>query len=216
MRVCLVRSLTDPDPYPEKGSVQCRIALGTTESSLNRQAEKHAFPMDIVSDTAHAGTLPLEKSYKTMTGAELAVKAIRLAENVEALVVHLDTHAFSATVEGKIGHMGNADAATDMAEDRYTTVAESARYLADTGVDALAIAIGTARTRPSRAWRLTVFRKFETPSMCRWCCRAAPACPITISAMPFTAASPRSTYSPICAWPTCRAGRRALSMGWII
>lgn len=89
MRVCLVRSSADPDPYPEKGSVQCRIALGAAEDSLNRQAEKHAFQMDILSDTAHTGTLPLEKSYMTMTGDPLSVKAIKLAEDKDALVIHL-------------------------------------------------------------------------------------------------------------------------------
>ncbi len=52
-------------------------------------------------------------------------------------------HSFGATVEGEIGHVGNADAA-DPHADRYTTVEEARTYLADTGVDALAIAIGTA------------------------------------------------------------------------
>lgn len=65
-------------------------------------------------------------------------------------------HAFGATVEGEIGHVGNADTAADIAEDRYTTVAEATRYLSDTGVDALAIAIGTAhgayKTKPRLAF----------------------------------------------------------------
>lgn len=89
MRVCVVRSSADPDPCPEKGSVTCRIALGVAEESLNRQAEKHAFQMDIVTNSAHTGDLPVEKSYMTMTGSEVAVKAVKLAENEEALVVHL-------------------------------------------------------------------------------------------------------------------------------
>lgn len=89
MRVCLVRSSADPDPCPEGGSVKCRIALGAAENSLNRQAEKHAFQMDIISGTAHEGTLPIEQSYMTLTGDSLAVSAVKLAEDEDALVIHL-------------------------------------------------------------------------------------------------------------------------------
>ena len=61
-------------------------------------------------------------------------------------------HSFGATVEGEIGHVGlEADGYEDHT-DRYTTLAEAEKYLADTGVDALAIAIGTAhgayKTKP--------------------------------------------------------------------
>ena len=51
-------------------------------------------------------------------------------------------HSFGVTVEGEIGHVGNADAKGDA--DRYTTVAEAREFTEATGVDALAIAIGTA------------------------------------------------------------------------
>ena len=59
-------------------------------------------------------------------------------------------HAFGATVEGEIGHVGNADSESD--HDRYTTLKEAEDYVLATGVDALAIAIGTAhgvyKTKP--------------------------------------------------------------------
>lgn len=51
-------------------------------------------------------------------------------------------HAFGATVEGEIGHVGTIG--TDDVSCGYTTVEEAADYLEKTGVDALAIAIGTA------------------------------------------------------------------------
>ena len=54
------------------------------------------------------------------------------------------SHAFGATVEGEIGHVGEAFTCDNAPSDRYTTVNEAKAYLADTGVDALAIAIGTA------------------------------------------------------------------------
>lgn len=53
-------------------------------------------------------------------------------------------HAMGATVEGEIGHVGQADRGDEAARDRYTTVEEAQEFWASTGVDALAIAIGTA------------------------------------------------------------------------
>ena len=61
-------------------------------------------------------------------------------------------HAFGASVEGEIGHVGNADNDADLSTDMYTTKDEAAEYISQTGVDALAIAIGTAhgvyKTKP--------------------------------------------------------------------
>lgn len=53
-------------------------------------------------------------------------------------------HSFGATVEGEIGHVGEASTEDNKNIDLYTTVQEAKDYVSDTGVDALAIAIGTA------------------------------------------------------------------------
>ncbi len=53
-------------------------------------------------------------------------------------------HSFGATVEGEIGHVGQADQDDNNAADLYTKVEEAVSYQKDTGVDALAISIGTA------------------------------------------------------------------------
>ena len=53
-------------------------------------------------------------------------------------------HSFGATVEGEIGHVGEAANGDNATSDRYTTVKESEDFINATGVDALAIAIGTA------------------------------------------------------------------------
>ena len=53
-------------------------------------------------------------------------------------------HAFGATVEGEIGHVGQAASCDNDTDDQYTKVEEACDYLARTGVDALAVAIGTA------------------------------------------------------------------------
>ena len=53
-------------------------------------------------------------------------------------------HSFGASVEGEIGHVGQADAGDNTAEDMYTKVEEALDYVNATGVDALAVSIGTA------------------------------------------------------------------------
>lgn len=53
-------------------------------------------------------------------------------------------HAIGATVEGEIGHVGEAASGDNAVSDRYTTPEEAEAFIASTGVDALAIAIGTA------------------------------------------------------------------------
>lgn len=52
-------------------------------------------------------------------------------------------HAMGASVEGEIGHVGSADGA-DRDSSRYTTPEEALDFVEKTGVDALAVAIGTA------------------------------------------------------------------------
>ena len=63
-------------------------------------------------------------------------------------------HAFGATVEGEIGHVGDAGATDGTVADEYTTPQEAVQYIKDTGVDALAIAIGTAHGAYKRKPRL--------------------------------------------------------------
>lgn len=53
-------------------------------------------------------------------------------------------HSFGATVEGEIGHVGEASSSDNAVSDSYTTPDEAAKFIEKTGVDALAVAIGTA------------------------------------------------------------------------
>lgn len=52
-------------------------------------------------------------------------------------------HSRGVTVEGEIGHVGNADVEGDQ-DNNYTTPEEAKAFVEATGVDALAVAIGTA------------------------------------------------------------------------
>ena len=68
-------------------------------------------------------------------------------------------HAFGASVEGEIGHVG--DAGEEESANHYTTVEEAKQYLSDTGVDALAVAIGTAHGAYKTAPKLSFERLRE-------------------------------------------------------
>ncbi len=64
-----------------------------------------------------------------------------VAETAEMVKI---AQAFGATVEGEIGHVGEAANNDNFVTDMYTTVEEARAYLEATGVDALAVAIGSA------------------------------------------------------------------------
>lgn len=64
-----------------------------------------------------------------------------IAETRETVKI---AHAFGATVEGEIGHVGEAAKEDNLLTDMYTTPEEAKAYLDATGVDALAVAIGSA------------------------------------------------------------------------
>jgi fructose-bisphosphate aldolase class II len=78
-------------------------------------------------------------------------------------------HSFGASVEGEIGHVGEAAKGDGQTDDMYTTVPEALSFIEKTGVDALAIAIGTAhgayKSKPKLDFkRLTDIRNAtETP-----------------------------------------------------
>jgi len=61
-------------------------------------------------------------------------------------------HSFGLSVEGEIGHVGQASSGDNEMQDMYTTPEEALAFIEKTGVDALAVAIGTAhgayKTKP--------------------------------------------------------------------
>lgn len=74
-------------------------------------------------------------------------------KNIEetAMMVRI-AHAMGVSVEGEIGHVGQAASGDGETDDQYTTSEEAAAFVRATGVDALAVAIGTAhgvyKTKP--------------------------------------------------------------------
>lgn len=67
-------------------------------------------------------------------------------------------HSLDVTVEGEIGHVGQASDGDNEAADMYTTPEEAINFVNETGVDALAIAIGTAHGAYKSKPRLDIER----------------------------------------------------------
>ena len=78
-------------------------------------------------------------------------------------------HSFGVSVEGEIGHVGQASNSDNESSDMYTTPEEAEEFVAATGVDALAVAIGTAHGSYKSAPKLDIERlkaisdKIDTP-----------------------------------------------------
>ncbi len=80
-------------------------------------------------------------------------------ENIAATKEMVEiAHSFGATVEGEIGHVGNADVGDGETDDMYTTPQEAIEFIEKTGVDALAIAIGTAHGAYTKKPKLDIER----------------------------------------------------------
>jgi len=91
------------------------------------------------------------------TSVMLDFSARPYAENAAALrQVARRAHPLGVTVEGEIGHVGRVDDITveGAADSTLTVPAEAARYVAETGVDALAVSIGNAHGEYTRLPRL--------------------------------------------------------------
>jgi ketose-bisphosphate aldolase len=104
------------------------------------------------------------------TSVMLDFSARSYAENAAALrQVAQRAHPLGVTVEGEIGRVGKADdMTTEGGPDSTLTVpAEAARYVAETGVDALAVSIGNAHGQYTRLPRLDFDRLTEIHKLAR-------------------------------------------------
>lgn len=133
------------------------VILGTAEVLLPYGELKLIAPSVVAA--AKRATVPVVVHYDHGLTFERCMEALSLgfssvmfdgsagdpAQNVKdtAEIVRI-AHAMGASVEGEIGHVGEAANGDNAMSDRYTTVEEALAYSAATGVDALAIAIGTA------------------------------------------------------------------------
>lgn len=133
------------------------VIIGTAEVLLPYGELKLIAPSVIAA--AKGASVPVVVHYDHGLTFDRCMEALRLgfssimfdgsagdpAKNMEetAQIVKI-AHSFGATVEGEIGHVGQASTEDNLASDHYTTPEEAADFIAKTGVDALAVAIGTA------------------------------------------------------------------------
>lgn len=133
------------------------IILGTAEVLLPYGDLKLIAPTMV--SLAKSASVPVAVHYDHGLTFERCMEAIKLGfssvmfdgsagdeqENLEATreIVKI-AHAMGVTVEGEIGHVGEAINGDEDASDMYTTPQDAVNFIEATGVDALAIAIGTA------------------------------------------------------------------------
>ena len=110
-------------------------------------------------EMAKRATVPVAVHYDHATTFERCMEALQFGfssvmydgsfESMEDNIRHTAevvkvAHAMGATVEGEIGCVGVAAKGDNAVDDLYTKVEDAVRFQKETGVDALAIAIGTA------------------------------------------------------------------------
>ena len=133
------------------------VIIGTAEVLLPNGELKLIAPSIIAA--AKRATVPVVVHYdhgltfgRCMEALQLGFSSVMFdgsagdyAKNIaDTLEIVKIAHSFGVTVEGEIGHVGEAAAGDNDAADLYTRVDEAAEYLNATGVDALAVSIGTA------------------------------------------------------------------------
>ena len=133
------------------------IIIGTAEVLLPHGELKLIGPSMV--SMAQSASVPVAVHYDHGLTIERCMEAIKYgfssimfdgslhdpAENLKQTrqIVEI-AHALGVTVEGEIGHVGETDKGHDAQEDLYTTAQQAVDFIEATGVDALAIAIGTA------------------------------------------------------------------------
>lgn len=155
--------------------VRSPIIIGTAEVLLPSGELKLIAP-SMIAAAKHA-SVPVAVHYDHGLTFERCMEALQLGfssimfdgsakeydENIAATreLVRI-AHAMGATVEGEIGHVGTIGDGDDYeASDLYTTPKQAVDYIEATGVDALAIAIGTAHGKYIKVPKLDIGRLIE-------------------------------------------------------
>ena len=141
------------------------VIIGTAEVLLPYGELQLIAPAMI--DQAKRASVPVVVHYDHGLTFERCMEALRLGfssimfdgstkleeENIrETIELVKIAHALGASVEGEIGHVGDANKNDGEQTDLYTLPEDAVRFVDMTGVDALAVAIGTAhgayKTKP--------------------------------------------------------------------
>ena len=91
LRITLLRSPTWPDPDADQGEHHFHYALyphaGTWKDALTvRHGWEYDYPLQAVVTTAHAGSLPAEHSFASVSPDNVVLTAVKKAEDANALI----------------------------------------------------------------------------------------------------------------------------------
>ena len=123
LRLTLIRSSYEPDPLPEIGEHQVRLALAPHGRRLEaaemiRLGAGFNHPLQVVATSVHGGTLPVRASAVTaVEPASLVFSSMKRAEDGEALIVRLfeaNGQAARATVTLDPKLMGKVEQAVEV------------------------------------------------------------------------------------------------------
>lgn len=93
------------------------------------------------------------------TGVMIDASTLPLEDNIAATKNAVDlANEVGVSVEGELGHIGSTK---DEEWDSYTEVADAVKYVNETGIDALAIMVGTAHGKYAQAPVLAIDRIAE-------------------------------------------------------
>lgn len=108
-------------------------------------AERANVPVCLNLDHGGSLQLELEAIHCGFTNLMIDASSLPYEENVmrSRMIVEL-AHAKGISVEAELGHVGQAADGDGKSADLYTNVEQAKDFVARTGVDALAVAIGTA------------------------------------------------------------------------
>ncbi len=112
---------------------------------IKELAERVSVPIALNLDHATDYNIIADCINKGFTNIMFDGSALPYNENLKrtAVVVSM-AHSVSCSVEGELGHVGMAADSDDANIDLYTDPEQALEFVAKTGVDALAVAIGTA------------------------------------------------------------------------
>jgi alpha-mannosidase len=91
LRISLLRSPTWPDPEADRGHHHFHYAVyphaGSWKDALTvRRGWEYDYPLQAVATTAHAGALPVEHSFASVTPDNVVLTAVKKAEDAKGLI----------------------------------------------------------------------------------------------------------------------------------
>ena len=108
-------------------------------------AERADVPVCLNLDHGPDFTTEVNAIHRGFTNVMIDASSLPYEENVRRTRIIVDlAHASGITVEAELGHVGQAADGDGRSADMYTNVAQAVDFVRKTGVDALAVAIGTA------------------------------------------------------------------------